>query len=217
MEHRRLKKSRSASRTFKTDRLNRNLSEKFTPKSNTKTSRVYDSNEQNGNIRSMRDGKGSNKTDRQNYLKNSTDRLSRSNSSKHHNVSSKKSSTKKKMTNRHRSDGSRNSSRKVLGFDSADESKRLKEDQKYSQKDYLFNKYEKLMKAKDTLARKHAKSKSPDYHKNNSKKSSKKKKRSTKQVQLVSESEDEDLHIKIMPNSSHSKPPLPKTPSVHHN
>ena len=181
------------------------MSDKITPKTVAKTSRMYDSNEQTGNAKSYR--KSHNRSP-----KIVSGRASRSNSSRRWNISSRKSSSKKQNKNRHRSKDSRNSSRRALGFDSIENEKEAK---KLAKNDYIFNKYDKLMKAKTDFSHRHHKSKSPSSSSKASlkTKTKRKKNKQPKLVQLMCEDEDTEEALRHRDNTSNSKPPLPRIPS----
>ena len=139
-EQKKHRKSRSTSRQCDKDRLNRNCSGKFTPKSFIKTSRYSENAEQNGNLRSSKSYKESPGI--------IISRTSRSNSSKRKNTSSKKNYDKQSRKSRQRSKGSKNSSRRALGFESIGESSKSPDPANFVGNEYLINKYEKLMKSK---------------------------------------------------------------------
>lgn len=156
MESKTHRKSRSISRQCSKDKLSKNHSAKFTPKSLLKTS-GYTDGEQNGNLRTSKS-----------YKRGESPallalRTSRSNSSRKNKLSSKKGSTKKPKS-KIRSNASKNSSRRALGFESVESSK--SPDNKIIGADYLLNKYEKLVKARKGSKRKN-KRKSPEISSRN--------------------------------------------------
>lgn len=139
-EQKKHRKSRSTSRQCDKDRLNRNCIGKFTPKSLMKTSRYSENAEQNGNLRLSKSYKESPGI--------VISRTSRSNSSKRKNTSSQKHYEKQNRKSRQRSKGSKNSSRRALGFESIGDSSKSPDPAKLIGNEYLINKYEKLMKSK---------------------------------------------------------------------
>ena len=197
-------KSRSASRTLNKDGIIY-YEIKDTPKDNIKDSYLYRSTEEE--IRNPR----FNRMVSKNSPKLISSRVSRSNSSKNRNISSKKTTSKEPKVRPKRNEGSRNSSRRVLGF----ESEESKESQNVgASNDCIFNKYDKQMKPKEKLVKIKPKSRSPrERTRTNTRKTRRKKKKQAKQVRIICESEDEGMLEKMYDNGSHSKPPLPKTPN----